>query len=67
MVFIFISSGGVLATYFTIKRSLFLVTLTYGLLTNFGQSIAYGPTAQNAVLVIYEIDMFSHDLLEAEY
>ncbi|KAL4220759.1 hypothetical protein ACF0H5_021153 [Mactra antiquata] len=42
----FLFCCGVAATYFTIQKSLVLVSLTYGALTNFGSSVAYGPPAQ---------------------
>ncbi|XP_045202340.2 uncharacterized protein LOC123555816 [Mercenaria mercenaria] len=35
-------------TYFTVKKSLVLVALSYGALTQFGFSIAYGPPVQKA-------------------
>ena len=48
---IFRFSCGISVTYFSIKHSLWMVALTYGTLTNFGSSIAYGPPAQTAVKV----------------
>ncbi|XP_053404678.1 uncharacterized protein LOC123553875 isoform X2 [Mercenaria mercenaria] len=41
--------SGVALTYFTIKKSLVMVALSYGALANFGSFIAYGPPAQCAV------------------
>ncbi|XP_060593786.1 oxalate:formate antiporter-like [Ruditapes philippinarum] len=35
-------------TYFTVQKSLVLVSLSYGALTQFGLSTAYGPPVQNA-------------------
>ncbi|XP_052214580.1 uncharacterized protein LOC127833392 isoform X2 [Dreissena polymorpha] len=40
---------GVGLTYFTLQMSLPWVCVTYGLINNFGNSLAYGPPAQNAV------------------
>ncbi|XP_052218759.1 uncharacterized protein LOC127836293 isoform X2 [Dreissena polymorpha] len=41
--------AGVALTYFTLKVSLVWVSITYGLVNSFGNFIAYGPPAQNAV------------------
>ncbi|XP_052783111.1 uncharacterized protein LOC128219342 [Mya arenaria] len=40
--------SGVLLTYFAIQRSLYIVALTYGFITNLGTFMAYGPPVQNA-------------------
>ncbi|XP_053403163.1 uncharacterized protein LOC123555385 [Mercenaria mercenaria] len=50
---------GVALTYFTIQKSLVFVALSYGLLSNFGSFIAYGPPAQTAVKWLPERPTFA--------
>lgn len=55
--------SGVALTYFSIKKSLVFVALSYGLLTNFGSFIAYGPPAQTAVKWLPERPTFAVGLI----
>ncbi|XP_052783317.1 uncharacterized protein LOC128219536 isoform X2 [Mya arenaria] len=59
--------SGVALSYFTIKSSLALVSLTYGMLANFGASIAYGPPAQNAAKWIPKHPTFAVGLIVCGY
>ncbi|XP_060593781.1 uncharacterized protein LOC132748235 [Ruditapes philippinarum] len=51
--------AGVGLTYFSIKKSLLFVALSYGLLANFGSFIAYGPPAQTAIKWLPERPTFA--------